>query len=64
MISCVFITFTCWQVCTYPNTSLSYSKKLTPRECREQKMEIEREKRRQELEQMIELEKLKKENKK
>ena len=62
MLECVFITFTCWQVCSYQGTALSYSQKLDARQCREQKMEVEREKRRQELEQQIELEKLRKEN--
>lgn len=64
MLECVFITFTCWQVCTHSTAPVSYSHKLDKRECREQKMEIEREKRRQEIKDLIRLEKLRKENKK
>lgn len=63
MLNCVFITFTCMMVCNHPQAPVSYSHKLDERQCREQKMEIEREKRRQELEQQIELEKLRRKNK-
>ena len=62
MISCIFITMTCWQVCNLG--AISYSQKIDPRPCREKKMEIEREKRREEIQDLIRLEKLKRENKK